>query len=96
MAVWLRLSAGISLRFVLTSDEEVDGRIGKGKNSTEGVVEDEIELFADVAHVMWKRHSLDDPSFYAAHMSVMMMRIIQMGKGPTLSKSVWYRELSQC
>lgn len=54
MAVWLRLSAGISLRFVLTSDEEVDGRIGKGKNSTDGVVEDEIELFAEVAHVMWK------------------------------------------
>jgi hypothetical protein len=51
---WLRLAAGTSLTFVLTSDEEIDRRIGKGENSTDGVVEGEIELVAEIAHVLWK------------------------------------------
>lgn len=58
----LRFAAGI-VTLVLACDEEVDGRIGKSENSSDGVKEGKVELLAEATHVLGERHSSDEPSF---------------------------------
>lgn len=73
---------------MLACDEEVDGRIGKSENSSDGVEERKVELLAEATHVLGERHSSDEPSFQAPHVSIMMVGIVQVGECPRLEKSV--------
>lgn len=72
---------------MLACDEEVDGRIGKSENSSDGVEERKVELLAEATHVLGERHSSDEPSFQAPHVPIMMVGIVQMGECPRLEKS---------
>lgn len=83
----MRFAAGI-VTLVLAGDEEVDGRIGKSENSSDGVEECEVELLAEATHVLGERHSSDKPSFQAPHVPIMVVGIVQVGECPRLEKSV--------
>ena len=78
---WLRFASAAVLR-LLAGDEEVDRRVRKRKDYTEGVEQGEVELLAKIAHVLGKRHGSDEEPFDSAHVSIMVMGIVQVSEGP--------------
>lgn len=78
---WLRFASAALLR-LLTGDEEVDRRVRKCKDYTEGVEQGKVELLSKIAHMLRKRHGPDEKPFHSAHMSIMMMGIVKVSEGP--------------
>lgn len=81
--LWLRLAAG-TLALLLTSNKEVNRRIGECEDYANSIKQGEVKLLAKITHVLGKRHASDEQSFYSAHVSIMVMGIIQMSESPRL------------
>jgi hypothetical protein len=81
--LWLRLATG-TLALLLTSDEEVDCRIGECENDTNGVKQCEVKLLSEITHVLGKRHASDEQSLHSAHVSIMVVGVVQVSKRPGL------------
>ena len=81
--LWLRFASAAVLR-LLTGDEEVDRRVRERKDYTEGVEQGEVKLLSKITHVLGKRHASDEQSLHSAHVSVMVVGVVQMSESPGL------------
>lgn len=81
--LWLRLATA-TLTLLLTADEEVDRRIGECENDGDGVEQGEVKLLSEIAHVLGKRHASDEQSLHSAHVSIMVVGVVQMSESPGL------------
>lgn len=79
--LWLRLAAG-ALALLLAGDEEVNRRIGECENDADGVEQGEVKLLSEIPHVLGKRHASDEQSLHSAHVSIMVVGVVQVSKSP--------------